>query len=65
MNLCVLVGSLASSPDPKIVLEVLHFLLSSEVSEFYITVEVKTFLYKLTNYGLIGLRTLMLTLFPV
>jgi hypothetical protein len=51
MYLCVLVGSLASSPDPMIILEALNFLLSSEVSEFYITVEVKTFLYKLTNSG--------------
>jgi hypothetical protein len=65
MYLCVVVGSLASSPDPKIILEVLNFLLSSEVSEFYITVEVKTFLYKLTNYGLTGLRTLTLALFPI
>ncbi|KAE8100062.1 hypothetical protein FH972_017991 [Carpinus fangiana] len=36
--------SLASSPDPKIILEAVNFLLSSEVSEFYMTVEVKTFL---------------------
>ncbi|KAL0017653.1 hypothetical protein SO802_004722 [Lithocarpus litseifolius] len=31
MYLIVLVGSLASSPDPNIILEVLNFLLSSEV----------------------------------
>jgi hypothetical protein len=61
----VLVGSLASSPDPKIILEALNFLLSSEVSEFYMTVEVKTFLLQVTNYGLIGLGTLMLPLFPI
>ena len=41
MYLIVLVGSLASSPDPNIILEVLNFLLSSEVSWFNIIVEVK------------------------
>jgi hypothetical protein len=61
----VLVGSLASCPDPNIILEVLNFLLSSEVSEFYIIVGVKIFSYKLINYGLMEFRMLMRTLFPI
>jgi hypothetical protein len=61
----VLVGSLASCPDPNIILEVLNFLLSSEVSEFYIIVGVKIFSYKLINYGLMELGMLMWTLFPI
>jgi hypothetical protein len=61
----VLVGSLASCPDPNIILEVLNFLLSSEVSEFYIIVGVKFFSYKLINYSLMELGMLMWTLFPI
>jgi len=61
----VLVGSLASCPDPNIIIEVLNFLLSSEVSEFYIIVGVKIFSYKLINYGLMEFRMLMRTLFPI
>jgi hypothetical protein len=61
----VLVGSLASCSDPIIILEVLNFLLSSEVSEFYIILRIKNFSYKLINYGLMELGMLMWTLFPI
>ena len=60
---CVLVGSLASCSDPNIIREVLDFLLSSEVSEFYIILGIKIFSYKLINYGLMELGMLMRTLF--
>ena len=39
----VLVGSVASCSDPIIILEVLNFLLSSEVSEFYIILGINFF----------------------
>lgn len=61
----VLVGSLASSPDPDIILDVLNFVLSSEVSEFYVILEVIIFSYNLINYGLMELGMLMVILFPI
>jgi hypothetical protein len=45
----LLVGSLASCSDPNIIREVLDFLLSSEVSEFYIILGIKILSYKLIN----------------
>jgi hypothetical protein len=38
----MLVGSLASSSDPELILEVLNFMLSSEVSSFQILFELYT-----------------------
>ena len=56
MSLFAFVGSLASSPDPKIILEALNFLFSSEV---YIIVDVKSFSYKLITNGLMELGMLI------